>query len=66
MLEKERFYNFCLKKNFYYKGYISKKNLELLLNISNKYLPELLRKAKAGKTRRSDLTISDLSFNKKI
>jgi len=55
-----------LKKNFYYKGYISKKNLELLLNISNKYLPELLRKAKAGKTRRSDLTISDLSFNKKI
>lgn len=55
-----------LKKNFYYKGHISRKNLDLILINSNKYLRRLFDNAKKGKNKRSDLTISDPLFNRKI
>ena len=55
-----------LRKKFYYKNFISKKSLDSILVNSNKYLPKLFNNVKKGRNKRSDLTISDPSYNKKI
>ena len=55
-----------LKKKSYYKNFISKKTLDSILVNSNKYFPKLFNNVKNGKNKRSDLTISEPSYNKKI
>ena len=55
-----------LKKKSYYKNFISKKTLDSILVNSNKYFPKLFNNVKKGKNKRSDLTISEPSYNKKI
>ena len=55
-----------LKKKNYYKGKLSDKTLQLILDNSKKYIPLLFDKSNKGLNKRSDLTVTDPGFNKII